>query len=299
MLVKLPRAERESLANVEDLIVRTPSGGEMPLRRAADVTYGRAYTTIRRTDGKRTIAVKAQIVENEANAAEVVAAMYKDFLPKLKAKYPGLQLFKSGRQKDMQDFFEYLKVAYTMALLVMYTLIAVPLRSYLQPLFVVMIAIPFGFVGAILGHVALGLDLSMISWLGLVALSGVVVNDSLVLVTAANRFRQDHGMSAIKAAEEAAKQRFRPIALTSLTTFGGLMPMILETSTQARVLIPMAVSLGFGVLFGTLIILLIVPSLFVMVERPRDWWRARSRHIEDELRADAQVAGRRGESEVG
>ncbi len=272
VLVKLPRGERESLSNLQEMIVRTPSGGEMPLRAAAEVTHGRAYTTIRRTDGKRTISVKAQVVEDEANANEVMAAMYKKFLPKLQARYPGLVVEKGGRQKSMADFFDFLIVGYTMALLVMFILIAIPLKSYIQPITVVMIAIPFGAVGAILGHFLMGIDLSMVSWMGLVALSGVVVNDSLVLVTAANRFRNE-GMSALEAGEAAAKQRFRPIVLTSLTTFGGLSPMILETSVQARILIPMAVSLGFGVLFSTLIILLIVPSLYVMTETFRDKFR--------------------------
>ena len=274
VLVKLPREERESLSNLENLIVRTPTGGEMPLRMAADVTYGHAYTTIRRTDGKRRISVKAQVVDEEANANEVMAAMYKEFLPKLQARYPGLVLEKGGRQKSMDDFFDFLIVGYIMALLVMFILIAVPLKSYVQPISVVMIAIPFGVVGAILGHFIMGIDLSMISWMGLVALSGVVVNDSLVLVTAANKFRSE-GMSALEAGEAAARQRFRPIILTSLTTFGGLSPMILETSVQARILIPMAVSLGFGVLFSTMIILLIVPSLYVMTETFRDWFAER------------------------
>jgi len=282
VLVKLPREERESLANVEELIIRTPAGGEMPLMRAAKVGYGRAYTTIRRTDGKRTISVKAQVTEEEANADEVMAAMTRDYLPVLKARYPGLSLFKGGRQKEMQDFVDFLVVGFAMALLVMYTLIAVPLRSFLQPLFVVMMAIPFGFVGAILGHLIIGIDISMISWMGLVALSGVVVNDSLVFVSAANDFRKQ-GMTAIEAADNAGRQRFRPIILTSLTTFAGLAPMILETSVQARVIIPMAVSLGFGVLFSTLITLVIVPALFVMIETPRDWWRrVRAGEVQEE-----------------
>jgi multidrug efflux pump subunit AcrB len=155
-----------------------------------------------------------------------------------------------------------------MALIVMYLLIAIPLRSYLQPLLVVMMAIPFGYIGAVLGHLIMGYPLSMISILGVVALSGVVVNDSIVLVAAANRFRK-RGYAPAEAVQAAAKQRFRPILLTSLTTFGGLAPMIFETSVQARMLIPMAVSLGFGVMFATLIVLLLVPSLFVITENLR------------------------------
>jgi multidrug efflux pump subunit AcrB len=270
-MVRLPEEERRSLANVEDLIVRTPAGGEMPLRLAATVDYGHAYTSIRRTDGKRTIRVQADVEEGKANPDEVTQEIFAKVLPDLKARYAGLELARSGRQKDMQDFVSFLKVGFALALLVMYLLLAVPLRSYLQPFLVVMMAIPFGFTGAVLGHLLMGMPMSMVSMMGMVALSGVVVNDSLVLVAAANRFRREQGQDRLTAALSAAHQRFRPVILTSLTTFGGLAPMIFETSVQARVLVPMAVSLGFGVLFSTLVVLLLVPTLFAMVEGLREW----------------------------
>jgi multidrug efflux pump subunit AcrB len=201
-----------------------------------------------------------------------MGVLFEKTLPKLRKRFPGLTWDRAGRQKSNQDFMDFLIVAFAFALLGIFGLIAIPLRSALQAPFVVMAAIPFGFVGAVLGHWMMGLDWSIISWMGLVALSGVVVNDSLVFVAAANRFRE-MGMDRFLAGEEAAKQRFRPILLTSLTTFGGLAPMIFETSVQARIMIPMAVGLGFGVLFSTLITLLLVPALFVMVERPREMWR--------------------------
>lgn len=269
-MVRLPESERRSLKHVEELMVRTPAGGEMPLRLAADVHYGRAYTSINRTSGKRTIRVKAAVEEGKANAQEVMESVFGTVMPELQQKFPGLELAPSGRQRAMQEFFDFLKVGYLLALMVMYLLLAVPLRSYLQPFFVVMMAIPFGFTGAIVGHLLMGMDMSIVSMMGMVALSGVVVNDSLVLVAAANGFRRQ-GDDALTASLKAAHQRFRPVLLTSLTTFGGLAPMIFETSVQARVLMPMAVSLGFGVLFSTLVVLFLVPSLFVMIEGLRQW----------------------------
>ncbi|MCP4674999.1 MAG: efflux RND transporter permease subunit [Deltaproteobacteria bacterium] len=272
VMVRLPRKERETLASVENLIIRTPAGGEMPLRQAAKVKHGRAYTTIRRTDGRRTIRVKAYVEEDQANTQEVLDSVFAKDLPHLRDRYDGISFGSAGRQKSNDEFFDFLKFAYILALVGIYILIAIPLRSYTQPLFVVMIAIPFGIVGAILGHLVMGYDLSLISMLGMIALSGVVVNDSLVLVDAANRFKIK-GMDRFEAGEAAGKRRFRAVILTSLTTFGGLTPMILETSVQARMLIPMAISLGFGVLFSTMITLFLVPSLFVMIEKPRDWLR--------------------------
>jgi multidrug efflux pump subunit AcrB len=277
VMVRLPQAERETLHSVEELMIRTPTGGEMPLRAAAGVVHGRAYTSINRTDGKRTLRVQADVEEGKANPREIMMAVFKDADKDLKAKYPGLQLGSAGRQKEMGEFFDFLIVGYIMALIAMYGLIAVPLKSYLQPFFVVMMAIPFGLVGAVLGHVLMGMQLSMISLMGMVALSGVVVNDSIVYVDAANRYRKQ-GLSPIEAGLAAARQRFRPIILTSLTTFVGLAPMIFETSLQARILIPMAVSLGFGVMFATMVILVLVPSLFVIIENIRNRNVIRKQH---------------------
>jgi multidrug efflux pump subunit AcrB len=286
VMVRLPRTERESIARVENLVLRTPAGGEMPLLDAAEVHRGRAYTRINRVDGKRIQRVQADVYENEANPQEIMTTLQQSVFPEMQARYPGLIWSQAGRQKEMKEFYDFLWVALGFALLAIYGLIAVPLRSFVQPLAVVMIAIPFGFVGALLGHFLLGISWSIISSMGMVALAGVAVNDSLVFVDAANELRQQ-GLDRATAALEAGRRRFRPIMLTSVTTFGGLAPMIFETSVQARVLVPMAVSLGFGVIFSTLITLLLVPALFVMSERPRDWWAARrTRH----LGADGQGA---------
>ncbi len=281
VMVKLPRSERESLSSIEELILKTPSGSEMPLRKVAKVKEGQAYSTIQRVDGKRVLRVKADVVKEQANADEVITAANTDYLPKLIAKYPGLIQARAGQQKDQEEFMSFLLLGFIIALVGMYALIAVPLRSYLQPFFVVMIAIPFGFVGAFIGHVLLDLELCIFSWLGMVALSGVVVNDSIVYVDAANRFRKA-GHAPAEAAALAAKQRLRPIMLTSLTTFGGLSPMIFETSVQARLLVPMAVSLGFGVLVSTVVILTLVPSMFLIVENFRVWLAKRRTRLSGE-----------------
>jgi multidrug efflux pump subunit AcrB len=292
VMVRLPRKERESLEQVEELVLRTPTGGEMPLRMAAEVEHGRAYTEIGRVNGKRVYRVQAGVDEDEANTDEVMAALTKQTLPRLDQKFPGLGWERAGRQKSQEEFMTFLLMGFAAALLVMFALIAIPLRSAAQSVFVVMLAIPFGFTGALLGHWLMGMTWSIVSWMGFVALAGVVVNDSLVLVTSANRFR-GQGMDRFEAADAAARQRFRPIILTSLTTFGGLAPMIFETSVQARILIPMAVSLGYGVMFATLITLLLVPSMFVIIEAPRDALRRRkaARLGEESLDGPTQIEG--------
>jgi multidrug efflux pump subunit AcrB len=185
-------------------------------------------------------------------------------LPELEARFPGLEAEFVGMQRSQQEAFGALGKNYLVALFVIYALLAIPFRSYVQPL-IIMSAIPFGFVGAVLGHLLLGFQLSLISIFGIVALSGVVVNDSLVLIDAVNKKRAA-GASAFEAATWGGMRRLRPILLTSLTTFFGLAPMIFESSVQARFLIPMAISLGFGVLFATFIILLLVPALYLVLE---------------------------------
>jgi len=270
VMVRLPRKERESIYSLEEMIIRTPNGGEIPLKQAARVHRGRAYNSISRTDGKRTIRVKADVKEDKANPREVVASLYKNVTPKLLRNNHGLSFEVSGRQKGMKDFFSYMITGFAIALIAIYGLLAIPLRSYLQPIFVVMAAIPFGYVGAVFGHLIMGMDLSIFSILGIVALAGVVVNDSIVFVHTANGFR-NQGIPVIEAISNAAQQRFRPIILTTLTTFGGLAPIIFETSFQARMIIPMAVSLGFGIIFSTFFVLFLIPSLFVIIENLRLW----------------------------
>jgi multidrug efflux pump subunit AcrB len=200
----------------------------------------------------------------QSRANEILNALVAESLPSLIEKYPGLSYSFEGRQADMRESMASLVQGLFMALLAIYGLLAVPFRSYAQPL-IIMVSIPFGIVGAVIGHILMGYSLSLMSLFGIVALSGVVVNDSLVLIDFANRERREHEVNAHDAVLTAGVARFRPIILTTLTTFGGLAPMIFETSRQARFLIPMAISLGFGIVFATLITLVLVPSLYMVV----------------------------------
>ena len=243
----------------------------MPLSEAAVMTPGRAFVEVVRADGKRIITVQANVNRDVANARKVLGKLQRDYFGVLESRYRGLEISKEGSNRSESESLSNLANGYIFALFGIFALLAIPFKSYIQPL-VVMAAIPFGLVGALIGHIILDYDMSFISLMGIVALSGVVVNDSLVLVDAANIYRDKHGMSSVDAAWAAGKRRFRPILLTSLTTFLGLAPMIFETSVQARFLIPMAISLGFGILFATVIILAMVPVLFVVGENLRDYY---------------------------
>lgn len=260
--VSLPESERTAEATLENLVLQSPEG-EVYLRDAVKMTPGRAYTRIERTDGRRDTAVTAN-VSPPSRAENIKADLNASVLPGLAARYPGLTYSFEGHQAEMQKSLSSLVTGSLLALFAIYALLAVPFKSYSQPL-IIMVSIPFGLIGAVLGHLIMGYSLSINSLFGVVALSGVVVNDSLVLIDFANR-RMREGFSPLAAIHSAGIQRFRPILLTTVTTFGGLMPMILETSRQARMMIPMAISLGFGVLFATLIILVLVPSLFMVMD---------------------------------
>lgn len=264
IMVKLPKKERESLETLYRLRLFTDDGKEALLTDLADLSWGRAYTKIVRINQRRVITVEGNI-QPRSKALEVMNDLQSEFLPKLKARFPGLTYSFEGDQTEIRESFATLKTTFVMAIFAIYALLAIPLRSYLQPL-IVMAGIPFGIIGAIIGHMIMGYSLSVVSMFGIVALSGIVVNDALILVDFANRYRQKLGFSPLKTVREAALQRFRPILLTTITTFGGLMPMIFETSRQAKFLIPMAISLGFGVLFATFVTLLIVPALYLLIE---------------------------------
>jgi len=264
IMVRLPAEQRSFEQTLDDLMIRTPGGSFVPFREIATLRRGRAYTTINRRDGRRVVEVSAD-VSPRSKAGEVLGDLKADALPELMAKHPGLQYSFEGHQADMRESLSSLRVNFPLAMLAIYALLAIPFRSYSQPL-IVMMSIPFGVVGAILGHWVMGYDLSILSMFGIVALSGVVVNDSLIMIDFANRRRKEGGVSHHDAIHSAAIQRFRPILLTTLTTFGGLAPMIFETSRQARFLIPMALSLGYGILFATFITLVLVPSLYMAIE---------------------------------
>jgi multidrug efflux pump subunit AcrB len=237
VLVRLPKETRSREADVENLLVRTPAGTWVPLLEVADVDRGRAYTSISRRDGRRTVQVTSG-VEPFDQTSVVQASLEASVLPSLVEDYPGLSYSFEGFQADIKESMSALIGGFMLAMIISYALLAIPFRSYAQPL-VVMMAIPFGIVGAVLGHLLMGYSMSIISLMGIIALSGVVVNDSLILIT---------------------------IILTTMTTYGGLAPMIFETSRQARFMIPMAISLGYGIVFATLITLVLVPSLYLLVE---------------------------------
>jgi len=262
MRVKLPYREREDIHNLEDFVVRTPDGQEVPLLDVARIEYGEAFTSINRRDGRRVVTVSMD-VEPKSAVSQVMQSFNGEVLPRLAADYPGTTWTFQGTQADMRESTQVLWSGFAMAMLVIYALLAVAFGNYVQPL-IVMFAIPFGVVGAVIGHILLGHDLSLVSLMGIIALSGVVVNDSLIMVDYANRKRGDR--TAFEAIHEAGLRRFRPIMLTTFTTFGGLTPIILETSRQAYHLIPMAISLGFGILFATSIILVIVPCFYMVLE---------------------------------
>ena len=270
VMVRYPEAERRTPGDVEEMRVRTPAGAEVPLPYVADVSLDHGYAAIQRSGGRRVVTVTADVDAEMANADEINRDLRERFLPRLTRDFPGLRYSYEGEQREQAESFASLRQGFLVALVAIYALLAIPFRSYTQPL-VVMSAIPFGMIGAVWGHVLMGLDLAMLSLFGVVALSGVVVNDSLILLSFYNQLRAS-GRPRDEALVEAGRQRFRPILLTSATTFFALLPMILEKSLQAQFLIPMAVSLAFGILFATVIILIGVPSAMKLLEILLERW---------------------------
>jgi multidrug efflux pump subunit AcrB len=260
--VKLPEAERADLRYLKNFVVRTPGGVEVPLMDVVEVSSARAFRSIDRRDGRRVINVSTD-VEPKSAAGQVLDVLRDEVLPDLRADFPGLTWSFEGGQAEMRESTASLGGTFGLAVFAIYALLAIAFGSYVQPL-IVMTAIPFGIVGAVLGHIILGYELSLVSLMGVVAVSGVVVNGALIMVHHANRRRAESG--AFDAILDAGTRRFRPIALTTLTTFGGVTPIILETSLQAYHLVPMAISLGFGIVFSTSIILLVVPCLYLVLE---------------------------------
>ena len=263
VMVRYPSDQRRSLGNLEDMRIRTPEGGEVPFRLVAAVEPGRGYASIKRVDRQRAVNVTAAIDESTTTSAVVTGALEGRILPDVLAAHPGVRYSLEGVQAEQQDFLGALLIGFALALFGIFALLAIPLKSYAQPL-IIMSAIPFGFVGAVWGHIIMGVDVSMMSVMGLVALAGVVVNDSLVMVDFINRNRKDS--SLVAAVQQAGAERFRPIVLTSLTTFAGLAPIMFEGSHVAEFILPLAVTLAFGVVFATFITLILVPTLYMIME---------------------------------
>jgi len=240
----------------------------VPLYEVAGVERGRADAVIAREDGMRIVTVSAN-VEPSDQTNQVLAAVTADILPRLQEDYPGLGYSLEGRQATQRDTMSsFVTFSIPLALIIIYGLLAIPFRSYVQPA-IVMTAIPFGFAGAVIGHLIMGMSLSIISVFGIIALSGVVINAALVMIDYANKARAA-GATPFDAIWRAGLRRFRPILLTTMTTFGGLAPMIFETSRQAKFLIPMAVSLGYGIVFATVVVLFLIPCLYMILEDLRN-----------------------------
>ncbi len=260
--VKLPESERKDIYNLEKLIIRTPDGAEVPLLDVARVSQNEAFARIDRRNGRRIVSVSMD-VEPDRATGQVIAAINQDVLPRLASEYPGLTWSFEGSNAELREATASLWGGFGLAMFVIYALLAIAFKRYIQPL-IVLTAIPFGIIGAVIGHIILGYDLSLISFMGVIALAGVVVNGSLIMVDYANRMRGEH--DAFTAITMAGTRRFRPIFLTTLTTFFGLMPIIFEKSLQSQHIVPMAISLGFGIVFSTAVTLLLVPALYLIAE---------------------------------
>lgn len=268
VMVRYPDEERRSISQISDMRIRTPDRHEVPFEAVAQVKYVPGFTSIDRIDRRRSISVTADVVEDQANANEVVQEVLKNHKDRLEAKYPGLKVGMGGSGQDEQEFMQALVNAFGLSILIIYILMAVEFKSYLKP-FGVLSAVPFGIMGSILGHWLTGYTMTIASFFGVLAAAGVVVNDNLVFIDRINQLRA-RGLEVKDALVRAGGDRFRPILLTSITTFIGLVPIMLDNSMQAAFLIPMVVSLAFGVLFATAVTLLFVPALYLFGSRLKD-----------------------------
>ena len=263
-MVRYPLEQRRSVANLENMRIRTPAGDEVPFSSVADVSFGEAFSTIDRQNRRRTVTVSADIDPDRVEPGVIIREISDDFIPGLLDRHPSVTYALEGASQEQQKLLMNIMVASIAAMFLIYALIAIPLHSYWQPL-AIMSVIPFGLIGAVIGHVLMDRAISMFSLFGLIALAGVVVNDSLILIDFINKAREK-GMDAYEAVIRSGTERFRPIILTSLTTAAGLMPIMLETSMNAQMLIPMAISLAFGIMFATVITLFLIPSLYLLQE---------------------------------
>ncbi|MDR9828472.1 efflux RND transporter permease subunit [Vibrio sp. FNV 38] len=262
VMVKLPDWQRSSLYHLEQLPIKV-GNVTVPLIEIANIEPEYSASQIQRHNGKRHVTVSADITP-ASEAMTLTQTLSREAFPLLKSTYPGLEISFGGDQAEQKESLDSLTINGLLVALALYCLLAVPLRSYTQPLLIMSI-IPFGIIGAIMGHVLLGYTLSVVSLLGVLALSGVVINDSLILLAEINRNRAS-GIDLVTSSIRGSTRRFRPIILTTLTTFGGLAPMMLETSNQAQLMVPMAISLGFGIVFATLLTLVLLPCLYLILE---------------------------------
>ncbi|MCL1065623.1 efflux RND transporter permease subunit [Shewanella olleyana] len=267
VMLRYPEAQRNSIALVQEVLIKTPQGAELPLSEVANIDVVQGVNSIRRENGNRTINVWASVDAEQAEPFKLAKDIRDNFMPELLTKYPRVKSEVSGNIQEQLDSADTQLRDFIISMLVIYSLLAIPLKSYVQP-FMIMSVIPFGVIGSMLGHIILGIDLSALSVFGIIAAAGVVVNDSLVMVDYVNNSRK-RGVPLNEAVINAGCRRFRAIMLTSLTTFIGLMPIMTETSMQAQMVIPMAVSLAFGVLFATVVTLCLIPCLYIAIEDMR------------------------------
>jgi multidrug efflux pump subunit AcrB len=271
--VRYPEAERASLSDIEQMRVHTPRGDEVPFREVADLNMARGYATIEHQDGKRRCRVTADVDPRTANAEQIVAALRASYLPDFAARH-GIETLVEGQHAQIVESVTSLLEGFLVALVLNYAILAGLLRSYLQPL-IIMSAVPLGFVGALFGHWLLGYDVTLFSLFGMVCLSGIVVNDSLVLVDQVN-LAVRAGTPVLDAVRQTGEARFRAVFLTAVSDVVGVMPLVCDRSTQAQSLIPMAISLAFGLVVGTVLTLVVVPSLYLLVndaKRTARWLR--------------------------
>ncbi|MBI3117517.1 MAG: efflux RND transporter permease subunit, partial [Candidatus Hydrogenedentes bacterium] len=265
--VRYPVEERSKFAEFERVRIRTPQGHEVPLLSVAEVSFGPGYASIKRTDGMRRVSVTAEIDSNEANASEIFAELGGLFFQNLRSEYPQVMVSFQGEQKKVRESLGGLTISYPLTLIAMYIIIATLFGSYIQPI-IIMLTVPMGLIGAVLGHLLFGFPISFMSFMGMVALSGVVVNDAIVLIEAVNEFLAK-GTPFFEAVHQGGARRFRAVFLTTVTTVGGLMPLMLEQDLQARFLIPMAVAICAGVAFATLLTLVLIPCLLASLNDVR------------------------------
>jgi len=271
VMVRYPYEQRSSLEALRDMRLRKADGTTVPFSVVADTEYSASLASIERFDNKRVVTVSASIDKATTSPGDVNKRLGEEFYPLLMAGHPSISIGVSGQVEERNRSFESLKTGFIFSMVLIYVLIAIPLKSYVQPL-MIMSVIPFGVIGAILGHFVMGIPVSILSLFGVLALSGVVVNDSLVLVCRINDLRES-GSNLVDACRLAGAHRFRAILLTSLTTFFGLAPLLLEKEVQAQFLKPMAASLAFGILFATIITLLLLPVLIVICRDLRNVFR--------------------------
>jgi multidrug efflux pump subunit AcrB len=296
VMVRLPQADRRSMSSLEGLLIKGANGAEIPINQAAEIIETTAPVRIERVDGARVINVTANVLSNVTNGNKVLSSMEQKELPELMGKYPGLRYTFEGEQRDQREATSSLSIGLIASLFAIFAIMASFLRSYSQAA-IVLLTIPWGLAGAVLGHVILGFDLSIYSVLGMIALCGMVVNGGFVLAMTRNRYMA-RGLSANEAILQAAQRRFRPIFLTAITTFLGLGPMIFETNEQALFLVPMAISLGVGTLASSVVVLILVPVVFVVLEEIRGLKSGKAAVPEDPIYppAGSQVFHTRSES---